>query len=169
MTNAEVTENVFVCEYDIIHPRPTKDWGDNYLSKKLASTLMQPVPSRGTVCLARWQVSLIGLFQPYFLGLFLSVIWNLANRRRKGQFITVSTDYLQGIPGYSVNQTWCAPFILAHFLKAVWVVFKRPMILFCLSCVGFSYVPLYCFSRHCKRPQGNCDMTRGACFWAFSL
>lgn len=169
MANAEVRENVFVCKYDIIHQRPTKDWGDNCLSKKLANISMQPVPSRGTVCLARWQVLLIDLFQPYSLGLFLTVIWNQVNMRRKGWFITVSMSYLQAIPGYSVTQTWCAPFILVQFLKAVWVVFKRLMTSFSLSSVVFSYVPPYCFSRHCKYPQGNCDMTRGACYWALSL
>lgn len=146
MVNAEVRENVFVCEYDIIHQRPTKDWGDNCLPKNLANILMQPVPSCGTVCLTWWQVLLIDLFQPYSLGWFPTVIWNQANMRRKGQFITVSMNYLQGVSGYSVNQTWCATLILAQFLKAAWVVFKRPMTLFSLSCVGFSYVPLYCFS-----------------------
>lgn len=169
MANAEVRENVFVCEYDIIHPRPTKDWGDNCLSKKLANILVQPVPSHGTVCLAQWQVLLIDMFQPYSLASVLTVIRNLAKMRRKGQFITVSMNCLEGIPGYSVNQTWCTPFILAQFLKAVWIGFKRPMTLSSLSCIGFPYVPLLGFSWHYKCPQGNCEMTRGACYWALSL
>lgn len=134
MANAEVRENMLVCEYDILHQRPTKDWGDNCLSKKLANILMQPVPSRGTACLTQWQVLLIDLFQPCSLGSFLTVIWNLANMRWKEQFITASTNYLQGIPGYSVHQTSSTPFVLAQFLKTVCVVFKRLMTLFSLGC-----------------------------------
>lgn len=169
MANAEVRENVFVCEYDIIHQRPTKDWGDNCLSKNLANILMQPVPSRGTVCLSRWQVLLVDLFQPCSFGSFLPVILNLANMRTKGQIITVSINYPWGVPGYSVNQTWCSPFSLAQFLKAVRVVFKTLMTSFSLRCVDFSYNTLYCFSRYCKCPQYNCEITRSACYWARSL
>lgn len=54
--------------------------------------------------------------------------------RRKGQFITASTNYLQGIPGYSVNQTSHTCFVLMQFLKTVCVVSKRPMTLFSLGC-----------------------------------
>lgn len=131
---------------------------------------MQPVPSRGTACLARRQVALIDLFQMFSLGSFLTVIWSLANVRRKGQLVTVSTckksTVCYRIPGYSVNQAGCAPSILAHFLKAVWVVFNRPMASFPWSSIVFSYVLLCCSSRHCKCPQGNCGITRGACCWA---
>lgn len=150
MAKAEVRENVFVCEYDIIYQRPTKDWGDNCLSKNLANILMPPVPSRGPVCLARWQVLLVDSFQPCSLGSFLTVIWNLANMRMKGQIITVSINYLQEIRGYSVHQTWCAPFSLAHFLKAARSCFKNSNDFILLEmCWFFLQSPLLFF----KRPQ----------------